>query len=65
MALYPQTTCFYKAKIHSEPSTALEDYEVLFEDETNADGYSAPLKVPQRYIISNKEGKKRNKRSRC
>lgn len=43
MALYPQTTCFYKAVINQLPQTANEEYEVLFEDPTYADGYSPLL----------------------
>ncbi|KAG7206188.1 hypothetical protein KM043_003580 [Ampulex compressa] len=58
MALYPQTTCFYKAVVNQLPSTATEEYEVLFEDATYADGYSPPLNVAQRYVISIKESKK-------
>ncbi|CAB0032113.1 unnamed protein product [Trichogramma brassicae] len=58
MALYPQTTCFYKAVVNHLPTTAQEEYEVLFEDATYADGYSPPLNVPQRYVISIKESKK-------
>ncbi|XP_051157721.1 SAGA-associated factor 29 [Leptopilina boulardi] len=59
MALYPQTTCFYKAVINQLPSTATEEYEVLFEDPNYADGYSPPLNVAQRYVISIKESKKK------
>ncbi|KAJ8670669.1 hypothetical protein QAD02_001928 [Eretmocerus hayati] len=58
MALYPQTTCFYKAVVNHLPTSAQEEYEVLFEDATYADGYSPPLNVPQRYVISIKESKK-------
>lgn len=58
MALYPQTTCFYKAVVNQLPTTAIEEYEVLFEDATYADGYSPPLNVAQRYVIAIKEGKK-------
>ncbi|XP_015127064.1 SAGA-associated factor 29 [Diachasma alloeum] len=58
MALYPQTTCFYKAVVNQLPTSATEEYEVLFEDATYADGYSPPLNVAQRYVISIKEGKK-------
>lgn len=58
MALYPQTTCFYKAIVNQLPSTAQEEYVVLFEDATYADGYSPPLTVAQRYVISIKESKK-------
>lgn len=58
MALYPQTTCFYKALINKLPSVATEDYEVLFEDKTYSSGYSPPLTVSQRYVITYKPTKK-------
>lgn len=32
LALYPQTTCFYKGVIHETPKTPQEEYQVLFED---------------------------------
>lgn len=54
LALYPQTTCFYKAMIHSVPKTKDQDYTVLFEDTSYADGYSPPLNVPQRYVVPSK-----------
>ncbi|CAM9116556.1 unnamed protein product, partial [Lampetra fluviatilis] len=43
LALYPQTTCFYRALIHAPPHRPQEDYSVLFEDTSYADGYSPPL----------------------
>lgn len=52
LALYPQTTCFYRGIIHKPPSTAHEDYSVLFEDPSYPEGYSPPLPVPQRYVIA-------------
>uniref|UniRef100_T1GGY6 SGF29 C-terminal domain-containing protein n=1 Tax=Megaselia scalaris TaxID=36166 RepID=T1GGY6_MEGSC len=58
MALYPQTTCFYKALINKLPSTATEDYEVLFEDKSYSTGYSPALSVSQRYVIAYKPTKK-------
>ncbi|XP_052872571.1 SAGA-associated factor 29-like isoform X2 [Anopheles cruzii] len=58
MALYPQTTCFYKAIINQLPQTANEEYEVLFEDPSYPDGYSPPLFVAQRYVIAIKQNKK-------
>ena len=58
MALYPQTTCFYKAVVNHIPTSAHEEYEVLFEDATYKTGYSPPLNVPQRYVFSLKESKK-------
>jgi len=51
MALYPQTTCFYRALIHTAPKTQHEEYSVLFEDSSYADGYSPPLNAPQRYVV--------------
>lgn len=57
MALYPQTTCFYKAIINDLPATAKQDYEVLFEDSTYPNGYSDPMYVSQRYVISIKQKK--------
>merc|ERR1711973_169891 len=55
LALYPQTTCFYKAVIHNIPKTRNDDYTVLFEDTSYADGYSPPLDVPQRYVVQAKK----------
>lgn len=58
MAIYPQTTCFYKGVIKEQPQAPSDDYEVLFEDPSYADGYSPPLAVAQRYIIQVHEKKK-------
>lgn len=58
MALYPQTTCFYKAIINKLPLTAIDEYQVLFEDPTYAEGYSPPLPIAQRYVIAIKQSKK-------
>lgn len=57
MALYPQTTCFYKAVVSKLPSSATEEYDLLFEDKSFADGFSPPMAVPQRYVISLKDCK--------
>ncbi|XP_072044289.1 SAGA-associated factor 29-like isoform X2 [Amphiura filiformis] len=59
MALYPQTTCFYRALIDEPPTGPMEDYLVLFEDNSYADGYSPALKVAQRYVVQIKEPHKR------
>jgi len=61
MAIYPQTTCFYKGVIREQPQAPSDDYEVLFEDPSYADGYSPPLTVAQRYIIQVHEKKKGGK----
>nr|CAG4635605.1 EOG090X0A1W [Artemia franciscana] len=58
MALYPQTTCFYKAIISELPSSSQDDYHVSFEDPNYAGGFSPPLMVPQRYVFALKEKKK-------
>ncbi|ODN01759.1 SAGA-associated factor 29 [Orchesella cincta] len=57
MALYPQTTCFYKAVVSAPPVTHNDEYEVLFEDSSYAEGYSPPLKVAQRYVIPHRDKK--------
>lgn len=58
MALYPQTTCFYKAIVCRLPQTSTEEYELLFEDSHYLSGYSPPLPVAQRYVIAYKPTKK-------
>lgn len=55
LALYPQTTCFYRGVIGKTPETSQEDYQVLFEDSSYPEGYSPPLSVPQKYIITPKK----------
>lgn len=52
LALYPQTTCFYRGKIHKTPTSLNEDYLVEFEDSNYPTGYAPPLQVPQRYVIA-------------
>lgn len=58
LALYPQTTCFYRAIIDRRPEDPSQDYMVSFEDATYTEGYSPPLAVPQRYVIASREPKK-------
>lgn len=58
LALYPQTTCFYRAIIDKTPEDPSQDYMVSFEDATYTEGYSPPLAVPQRYVITSREPKK-------
>ncbi|BFZ18697.1 hypothetical protein BsWGS_21735 [Bradybaena similaris] len=59
LALYPQTTCFYRALVDEPPKKPQDDYSVLFEDTSYPTGYSPPLMVPQRYVIACKEEKKK------
>ena len=58
LALYPQTTCFYRGIVGEPPQTPQEDYLILFEDNTYPEGYSPPLNVPQLYVVSAKDNKK-------
>ncbi|KAB0394850.1 hypothetical protein E2I00_008085 [Balaenoptera physalus] len=59
-----ETTCFYRALIHTPPQRPQDDYSVLFEDTSYADGYSPPLNVAQRYVVACKEPKKKCPRPR-
>lgn len=54
LALYPQTTCFYRGLVYESPQTPLEDYLILFEDNTYPEGYSPPLNVPQLYVVADR-----------
>jgi hypothetical protein len=58
-AIYPQTTCFYKGKIHRQPATPLEDYQICFEDSTYPNSLAPPVAVAQRYVFAlrDKKGK--------
>jgi SAGA-associated factor 29 len=58
LALYPQTTCFYRGIVSESPQTPLEDYSILFEDNTYPEGYSPPLNVPQLYVVADRSLKK-------
>lgn len=52
LALFPHTTCFYKAKVDQLPATSTDDYHVLFEDMSYPSGYSPAEPVAQRYVIA-------------
>lgn len=58
LALFPQTSCFYKAVVNKLPVMHTDNYELLFEDPSYPEGYSPPLCVPQRYVIAFKEKSK-------
>ena len=56
LAMWPDTTCFYKALVHTTPSMFMEEapprpYLVEFEDDSEASGRSEPMKVPQKYVL--------------
>ncbi|CAK5063825.1 unnamed protein product [Meloidogyne enterolobii] len=52
LALYPQTTCFYKGIVETPPSGPNDDYLIAFEDSTFSTGYSPTLPVPQFYVLT-------------
>ena len=56
LALYPDTTCFYKALVHTQPSQMgaepPRDYLVEFEDENEPTGRGEALRCPQRYVLA-------------
>ena len=58
LALYPQTTCFYRGLVSEIPNTPQDDYLILFEDNTYPEGYSPPLNVPQLYVVAYHDLKK-------
>jgi len=57
LALYPDTTCFYKAYVATPPSQSnpnpshRRDYMIEFEDENEVTGRSEPMRVPQKYTL--------------
>ena len=55
LALYPQTTCFYRGKIDGLPAHPTDDYSVLFEDVTYENGYSSAIRVAQKYVVVSRE----------
>jgi len=50
LAMYPQTTCFFKALVKAPPKTSIDGYEVLFEDDFNQ--YTIMMVVSQRFVVS-------------
>uniref|UniRef100_A0A1I8GUP9 SGF29 C-terminal domain-containing protein n=1 Tax=Macrostomum lignano TaxID=282301 RepID=A0A1I8GUP9_9PLAT len=50
LALYPQTTCFYRALVDEPPTSVHEDYQLFFEDPSYPEGIAPSLAVPQRYL---------------
>ncbi|CAD5226140.1 unnamed protein product [Bursaphelenchus xylophilus] len=61
LALYPQTTCFYKGVVERTPQNEFDDYLIAFEDNSFDSGYSPPFEVAQRYVITFKYIKPKGK----
>ena len=55
LALYPQTTCFYRAVVYdsfSVVSNVGDEYMIAFEDPNYGSGWSPPMPVHKRFVIS-------------
>ncbi|CAF0929658.1 unnamed protein product [Adineta steineri] len=58
LALYPQTSCFYKGVVESTPRVGKDCYSIIFEDSSYNSGYSPEFDVPQMFVIAYKDVKK-------
>ena len=51
MALYPNTTCFYKAVVYDIPKSSTDPYLITFEDFSFESGITPPIPVPQQFVL--------------
>ncbi|CAF1140505.1 unnamed protein product [Rotaria sp. Silwood1] len=58
LALYPQTSCFYKGVVESIPRVGKDCYSIIFEDSSYNSGYSPEFDVPQMFVVAYKDVKK-------
>ncbi len=58
LALYPQTSCFYKGVVESIPKVGKDCYSIIFEDSSYNSGYSPEFDVPQMFVVAYKDVKK-------
>ncbi|CAF1610101.1 unnamed protein product [Rotaria magnacalcarata] len=58
LALYPQTSCFYKGIVESIPKIGKDSYSIIFEDSSYNSGYSPEFDVPQMFVVAYKDVKK-------
>ncbi|CAF0734417.1 unnamed protein product [Adineta ricciae] len=58
LALYPQTSCFYKGIVESIPRVGKDSYSIIFEDSSYNSGYSPEFDVPQMFVVAYKDVKK-------
>lgn len=63
-ALYPQTTCFYKAIVDEVPVHIHDEYSLYFEDSSYPEGYAPAIRIPQRYVVECRENTGTNARRR-
>lgn len=59
LALYPNTTCFYPAKIYHPPESPSEMYKISFYDSFFVENFSPPMDVSQSFVIKWPEGQPR------
>ncbi|CAF1047993.1 unnamed protein product [Adineta steineri] len=55
LALYPQTSCFYKGIVESIPRIGKDSYSIIFEDSSYNSGYSPEFDVPQMFVVAYKD----------
>ncbi|CAF0770784.1 unnamed protein product [Adineta ricciae] len=58
LALYPQTSCFYKGIVESIPRVGNDCYSIIFEDSSYNSGFSPEFDVPQMFVVAHKDLKK-------
>eukprot|EP00053_Salpingoeca_punica_P006839 m.63818 g.63818 ORF g.63818 m.63818 type:complete len:272 (+) comp13880_c0_seq1:58-873(+) len=58
LALYPQTTCFYRAEVHEQPNKDRDSYLLHFDDDDFEDGRVQYQSVPVRFVVPFKTWKK-------
>uniref|UniRef100_A0A183AL93 SGF29 C-terminal domain-containing protein n=1 Tax=Echinostoma caproni TaxID=27848 RepID=A0A183AL93_9TREM len=63
-ALYPQTTCFYKAIVDEVPVHIHDEYSLYFEDSSYPEGYAPAIRIPQRYVVECRESPSGSSRRR-
>lgn len=54
LALYPQTTCFYRGVIYEVPHHPTEPYQIMFEDGRYECNFSPPVPIDQCYVLNNR-----------
>ena len=55
LALYPQTSCFYKGVVENIPRVGRDYYSIIFEDTSYNSGYSPEFDVPQMFVVAYKD----------
>eukprot|EP00048_Salpingoeca_helianthica_P004509 m.77686 g.77686 ORF g.77686 m.77686 type:complete len:274 (-) comp13220_c0_seq3:47-868(-) len=59
LAMYPQTTCFYRATVHRLPEKPDGTYQLHFNDDDFEDGRVRYQDVPIKFVVQDQASKKR------